>query len=322
VWPILLVSSDYVAEGTDGGTGIVTNDGTWVFRNDSNLLISGSILPDTNNAYDLGTPTEKFRHIYTDNGSIYVGNIKLSNDNGNLSVVSVTNVGQQNESNVAVALKTDRLSSTAGGHEVILGTDGNLTVSSNINTKANGFNFNLSITGISLDGSQVYVDLVDNIFDGPQTGVVTISNVTGMTQANGVWGYESISDYRLTLYTNESRTTLVNGSAWSSYISGGTAFSGTYNDLSITVGNKNWGFKANADLVFPDSTTQTTAYRNTPQRNLNIEGGTASTVFEIDMTYVDCGGSYLRGILSQDTYDGSEGNYNPTIDKILDGGQS
>lgn len=322
IWPILLASSDYVAEGNDGGTGIVTDDGTWVFKNDGNLSISGSILPDTNNAYDLGTPTEKFRHIYTDNGSIYVGNIKLSNDNGNLSVVSVTNVGEQNESNVAVALKTDRLSSTTGGHEVILGTDSNLTVPGNIKTNPAEPHINSAITNISLDGTSVIVELADSVFDIGDSGQITISGVIGMIQANRTWWYQASSSNQFYLKTNSTLSAEVDGSTWTAYTSGGTALSGTYNDLSIIVGNKNWAFKNDSSLSFPDSTTQTTAYRNRPQRNLNIEGGAASTVFEIDMTYVDCGGSYLRGILSQDTYDGSEGQSTPTIDKILDGGQS
>ena len=323
IWPILLASSDYVAEGNDGGTGIVTDDGTWVFRNDGNLSISGSVIPSTDNAYDLGTPTKKFRHIYTDNGSIYVGNIKLSNDNGNLSVVSVTNVGQQNESNVAVALKTDRLNSTTGGYEAILDIDSNLTVPGDIKTNPAGPSINSAITNIGLDGTAVYVELADDVFDMGDSGQITISGVIGMIQANGTWWYQASGSDQFWLKTNSTLSADVDGSTWTAYTSGGTAFSGTYNDLNIIVGNKNWAFKNDSSLSFPDNTTQTTAYRNRPQRNLNIEGGSASTVFEIDMTYVDCGGSHLRGILSQDTYDGYDnGSTTTSFDKILDGGQS
>ena len=228
-------------------------DHRWTFKPDGNLSIPGTIYPLLDNSYDLGRPDYKFRHIYTDNGSIYLGNIKLSNDNGNLSVQQVTNVGQNTESNVAVALKTDRLTSSDGAHEAVLGTDGELTLPTNI-----------------VGDSVIYSD-------------------TGNVE----------------LYTNHSGAPSVKIRAKGSG------------------GDSEWLFKANGEMLFPDSTTQTTAYRNRPLHNLNIEGGSASTVFEIDMTYVDCGGSYLRGILDQDKYDGYDnGSTTTSFDKILDGGQS
>jgi hypothetical protein len=83
-----------------------------------------------------------------------------------------------------------------------------------------------------------------------------------------------------------------------------------------------WLFGTGGGLTFPDDTNQTTAYRNRPLTNLNLDGGSASVVFEIDMAFVDCGGSFLRGILTQDIYDGNDGGATITqFDKILDGGQ-
>jgi len=90
-----------------------------------------------------------------------------------------------------------------------------------------------------------------------------------------------------------------------------------------TTGDKTWAFKDNGEVEFPDNTVQTTAYRNRPLNNLNLDGGSASTVFEIDMAYVDGGGSFLRGILSQDIYDGTDGGSTTTqFNNILDGGQA
>jgi hypothetical protein len=102
---------------------------------------------------------------------------------------------------------------------------------------------------------------------------------------------------------------------------------GSPNDVAIAAGQGNtdqlWLFGTDGGLTFPDDTNQTTAYRNRPLTNLNLDGGSASVVFEIDMAFVDCGGSYLRGILSQDVYDGTDGGSTTTqFDKILDGGQS
>lgn len=90
-----------------------------------------------------------------------------------------------------------------------------------------------------------------------------------------------------------------------------------------TTGDKTWAFKDNGEIQFPDTTLQTTAYRNRPLNNLNLDGGSASVVFEVDLTYIECGGSYLRGILLRDVYDGNDGGSTITeFDKILDGGQS
>jgi len=65
------------------------------------------------------------------------------------------------------------------------------------------------------------------------------------------------------------------------------------------------------------------AYKNKPLTNLNLEGGIASSIFEIDMAFVDCGGSIVRGVLAQDRYDGdSNGSTTSSFDKFLDGGQA
>jgi hypothetical protein len=114
------------------------------------------------------------------------------------------------------------------------------------------------------------------------------------------------------------------------YISGGEgslAISSPEDPIVIItnagINSKVWQFGADGSITFPDNTAQTTAYRNRPLTNLNLSGGTASTVFEIDMTYVDCGGSYLRGILAQDQYDGYDnGSTTTSFDKVLDGGQA
>jgi hypothetical protein len=93
--------------------------------------------------------------------------------------------------------------------------------------------------------------------------------------------------------------------------------------VTIDDGSKQWTFNTDGSLSFPDTTLQTTAYRNRPLNNLNLDGGSASVVFEVDLTYIECGGSYLRGILSQDIYDGTDGGSTTTqFDNILDGGQA
>ena len=58
------------------------------------------VLPATDNVYDLGSPTKQWRDLYVSNGSIYVGDIKISNEAGRLIFTQVTNPGQINEAPV------------------------------------------------------------------------------------------------------------------------------------------------------------------------------------------------------------------------------
>jgi hypothetical protein len=53
------------------------------------ISVGCSIIPDTNITYDLGSPTNRFRDIYLDGSTIYLGSTEISAD----TVVTTTNVG-------------------------------------------------------------------------------------------------------------------------------------------------------------------------------------------------------------------------------------
>jgi len=55
------------------------------------------IVPRTDNAYDLGSPSKQWRHVYTAGGSIYLDNIKLTNVGGKFVATKVINPGEENE---------------------------------------------------------------------------------------------------------------------------------------------------------------------------------------------------------------------------------
>ena len=55
-----------------------TNTSTWVFAADGGLTVPGSIIPNTNVAYDLGSPTAKFRSLYLSTSTIYIGTSTIS----------------------------------------------------------------------------------------------------------------------------------------------------------------------------------------------------------------------------------------------------
>ena len=53
----------------------------------SNLLVQGDILPDTNEAYDIGASDKRFKDLYLSGSTIYLGDTKLTTDNGSLQVI-------------------------------------------------------------------------------------------------------------------------------------------------------------------------------------------------------------------------------------------
>ena len=59
--------------------------------------VATDILPDADNTRDLGSPAKQWRHVYTAGGSIYLDNIKLTNNAGKLEVTKVINPGEENE---------------------------------------------------------------------------------------------------------------------------------------------------------------------------------------------------------------------------------
>lgn len=63
----------------------------------ANLPVTDSIIPEVDNAVDLGSPTNRFRHLYVAPGTIYLGDIKLTNLNGKLAAKKVVNPGEENE---------------------------------------------------------------------------------------------------------------------------------------------------------------------------------------------------------------------------------
>lgn len=91
--------------------------------------ITSSILPATDNTYDLGSPSYRWRHVYAAEGSIYIGDIKLSNNAGQLVVQQVTDAGQVTEApvpNTPGVVTTDRLIN--GAHSFLIGADGSLSL--------------------------------------------------------------------------------------------------------------------------------------------------------------------------------------------------
>jgi len=75
----------------EGVTGSYATTGSNLFNGTQTL--SGSIIPAVNNTYDLGSPTNQFRHVYISSGSLYVNGVKvLGSTSQELQIT--TDVGQ------------------------------------------------------------------------------------------------------------------------------------------------------------------------------------------------------------------------------------
>jgi len=76
------------------------------------LNVASDIIPATDNTYNIGSPSKRWKHGYFATGSLYVGDIKLSNDNGTLLVQQVTDAGLISEEPIPDApgiVTTDRI---------------------------------------------------------------------------------------------------------------------------------------------------------------------------------------------------------------------
>lgn len=91
--------------------------------------VAQNIIPDEDNTYDLGTPAKQWRHVYTAGGSIYLGNVKLTNEDGKLVATTVINPGEENEAPDPVdsnAVSNITSSLVNGEHEFKLESNGTL----------------------------------------------------------------------------------------------------------------------------------------------------------------------------------------------------
>ena len=88
---------------------------------------AGSIVPSSDNIYSLGSPITRWRSGYFSGNAVYLGDIKLSSNNGTLVVQRVANAGLPNEipvANTPGRVTTDRL--TNGANSVSLLANGSI----------------------------------------------------------------------------------------------------------------------------------------------------------------------------------------------------
>ena len=170
----------------NGITGSYATTGSNLFKGDQTH--SGSIIPAVNNTYDLGSPTNQFRHVYISTGSLYIDGTKvLGSTSSELQITTDTGQSfkiletgadtitlQSNDGNVT-------LTSTGGGDIVmdpstgVIGLKGTVSIYTGnkiVSSDGNAIQFG---NGIAITGSIV------------ATGTNLISGSSQVLNGSGVW---------------------------------------------------------------------------------------------------------------------------------------
>jgi len=73
-------------------TGLLDDDHPQYLLVDGSRSVSGSIIPSTNSAYDLGSPTYRFRDIYLSGTSINLGGVEITSDGTSISLPPIASI--------------------------------------------------------------------------------------------------------------------------------------------------------------------------------------------------------------------------------------
>jgi hypothetical protein len=217
-------SSGTVQIATGAVNGPVT-DNIWEFGAAGNLTVPGNIIPDTDVAYDLGSPTNRFRDIYVSSSTIYLGTstISISSEgqmlvNGNDAVSKLEYFGGEGygpRDAVAIAWNTSTFTFDTPGKELLTAIY-DLKPGNKIRaTGAPGFDQEFTIVG----NTREYI----------RSG-----------------GYQMVG-------IDVAETTSTNRYAWSLYL--------PVKDKSATIANGTWTVSVGTTgtVVFPNGTQQTGA---------------------------------------------------------------
>jgi hypothetical protein len=145
------------------------------------LNVDSHLLPDGDNTRDLGSPDKRWRDIFVAPGSLYIGDLKLSNDNGTLLVQQVTDAGLVTETPVGGpgSVTTDRL--VNGENEFVLLNNGTVELNGDPFTGGGGaFNQSLntgdSVTFDSVGATTVNVSQINGTNPGDELVIQANNN--------------------------------------------------------------------------------------------------------------------------------------------------
>ena len=157
---------------------------------DGNIEVGGNIIPTTDIAQDLGSPTNRFRDLYISGASIYLGDTVLTSD-GLLKIDTSIELGGDsidtlattfnlldttattvNAFGAATTIEIGASSGTVSINNALVDLDGDLNVDGgDITTNSTTFNLlNTNATTVNFAGSATILNL------GSNTGTLTINN--------------------------------------------------------------------------------------------------------------------------------------------------
>lgn len=232
---------------------------SWDFGTDGDLHLPGNLLPTTNDTYDIGDSTNRFRDIWLSNSTIYLGNATISSDNldlslsGNVSLAS--NIGFTDGSYFTPNKLFTKNTSLDIGFEFM----GSPMIS--------GETISLNLNGMRVSGNTVVLSGENNEYFTFETGDtdqrLTFSNSYGFIKFGATTrdGTGAINDIELWSYGGDDSDGNVHISAGSSPT------------------NRRWTFNSFGNIIFPDSTVQPTAFTGSVDRltsgstNVILTGG-------------------------------------------------
>ena len=112
------------------GTGYLVNDGAGNWSYDTNTFVTtiqgdvtGDLIPDTNEAYDLGTNLLRFRDLYLSGTSLYIGDAQITASSTAIELPSGSTIGGTAVSTVADFADLTNKPTTIAGYGITDGID-------------------------------------------------------------------------------------------------------------------------------------------------------------------------------------------------------
>jgi len=148
-WTVLSYLTDVAGGSTITNVSELINDAGYIttatFAN-----FDVDIIPDTDNVRSLGSPSRQWKDIWVSTGSIYIGNIKLTNSAGKLEVTTVINPGTEEEA-------PDPADSDAASSIVGLPT---ITVAASTGTTYKGLQVSYGVVHSNSDNTELNVNKI------------------------------------------------------------------------------------------------------------------------------------------------------------------
>jgi hypothetical protein len=238
--------------------------------------MSGSILPAVTNTYDLGSPTQQFRHVYISSGSLYVNGTKVLGSTAQELQIT-TDVGQsfkilESGSDTITLQSADgniTLASSGGGDVIldpntgVIALKGTTTVyAGNKIVSSDGNNIQVG-NSLTVSGSLV----VTNGITAQQLTVQTISSSVEYSSGSNVFGNTISNTHQFT------GSVLISGSI---SVPSSTIHSGSYfNGISVVSGSAQIDVMSTTNIARL-ATTGSNTFNGLQIVNGNLAIGTSS----------------------------------------------